>query len=135
MQRDVRNYGIQSDHLPTYRPPRPFATREDRVWSVAAHLSTFVNAFTGFLGPVVALVIWLAKRNDSPMVASHALRSVIYQTAWLITIAVGWTITAALTPILIGYLLWPVMILITLAPFVHASVAALDAWRERKVYV
>ncbi len=116
-------------------PPRAIASERDRLWAVAAHLSTFVNTFTGLLGPIVAFVIWLAKRKDSPMVARHALRSVVYQTLWLITIAVGWTVAVALTSVLVGFLLYPVMAVVTVAPFVHSVVAAVGAWRENKIYV
>src|SRR3712207_3646060 len=79
---------------------------------------------TGFLGPVVAFVIWLKYRDDSPRVASHALRSVFYQTAWLVAIVVGWAITGLLMDVLVGFLLVPVMLLVTLAPFVQASYEA-----------
>ena len=96
----------------------------ERAWSVLAHLSTFLNLFTGFLGPVAAFIIWLVYRDDSPRVASHALRSVFYQVAWLVAIAVGWTITTALMAVLVGFLLVPVMILVTLAPFAQASYEA-----------
>jgi uncharacterized protein len=139
MSRTRENYGIQREYGGAYdpmrHPPTVTATKSERTWAVLAHLTTFINTFTGFLGPVAAFVVWLAKRNDSPMVASHAMRSVVYQVVWLTVIAAGWAITMALTAILVGYLLWPVMALITIAPFVHASVAAYDAWRENKVYL
>ncbi|MBA2693229.1 MAG: DUF4870 domain-containing protein [Rubrobacter sp.] len=143
MSRTHENYGMQREYGrmsggafdPSYRPPTITATKNERTWSILAHLTTFINTFTGFLGPLAAFVIWLANRKSSPMVASHAMRSVVYQVVWLSVIAVGWTITMALTAILVGYLLWPVMALITIAPFVHASVAAYDAWKENKVYL
>lgn len=116
-------------------PPRALASHSDRRWAVAAHLSTFVNAFTGFLGPVVAFVIWLAKRKDSPMAARHALRSMVYQTIWIFTIAAGWAVATALTAVLVGFLLYPVMVVVTVAPFIHSVFAAVGAWRERKVYL
>jgi hypothetical protein len=69
-------------------------------------------------------------------VAHHALRSVFYQTAWLVAIVVGWTITTALMAVLIGFLLVPVMILVTLAPFVQASYEAYMAYMgEGRRYV
>jgi hypothetical protein len=34
-------------------------TQEERTWSALAHLSVFLNLFTGFLGPVAAGIIWL----------------------------------------------------------------------------
>lgn len=139
MSRASENYGMQRDYGgaydPAYRPPTIAATKSERTWAVLAHLSTFINTFTGFLGPVAAFVIWLANRKHSPMVASHAMRSVVYQVVWLSVIAIGWAVTMALTAILVGYLLWPVMAFVTIAPFVHASVAAYDAWKEKKVYL
>ena len=101
----------------------------ERAWSVLAHLSTFLNLFTGFLGPVAAFVIWLVFRGDSPTVAGHALRAVFYQVAWLTAIFIGWTVTFALMAILVGFLLVPVMAVVTLAPFVQASYEAYMAYR------
>ena len=53
-----------------------------------AHLSIFVNLFTGFLGLVAALVIWLLYRDHSQKVAFYALQSVLYQVAWLVLLGV-----------------------------------------------
>jgi uncharacterized protein len=132
MDREPGNYGVQRGHEPWPDPYGPIggtmSTRDERTWSALAHLSTFLNAFTGFLGPVAAFVIWLVHREKSPTVASHALRSVFYQVAWLVAIAVGWTITGALMAVVIGFLLVPVMILVTLAPFVQASYEAYNAY-------
>ena len=128
MKPEAANYGIQREHRawPATPPPMVGTMRvgNERAWSALAHLSTFLNAFTGFLGPVAAFVIWLVHRETSPTVASHALRSVIYQLAWLSAIFVGWTVTGALMAVLIGFLLVPVMIVVTLAPFVQASYEA-----------
>ncbi len=132
MDREPTNYGVQRGHDPWSLPYGPvggtMSTREERTWSALAHLSTFVNAFTGFLGPVVALVIWFVHRDKSPTVAHHALKSVLYQTAWLVAIAVGWTITGLLMAVVVGFLLVPVMIAVTLAPFVQASYEAYRAY-------
>ena len=92
-------------------------------------MSTFLNLFTGFLGPVAAFVIWLVYKDDSPYVAGHALKSVFYQVAWLSVIFIGWTITFALMAVLVGFLLVPVMAVVTLAPFVQASYEAYLAYR------
>lgn len=55
--------------------PAAMSAREERRWSVLAHLSTFLNIFTVFLGPVAALGIWFTHRDRSPKVASNALQS------------------------------------------------------------
>jgi uncharacterized Tic20 family protein len=132
MEREAANYGIQHGHELRPAPRGPvggvMSAREERTWSVLAHLSTFLNIFTGFLGPVAAFIIWLVHRDKSPTVAYHALRSVLYQVAWLVAIVVGWTVTGVLMAVLVGFLLVPVMLLVTLAPFVQASYEAYRAY-------
>jgi uncharacterized Tic20 family protein len=131
MKTDARNYGIQREYGPQLEVPASgvMSVGGERTWSVLAHLSTYLNLFTGFLGPVAAFVIWLVYKDDSPTVARHALRSVFYQVAWLTAIFIGWTVTFALMAILVGFLLVPVMAVVTLAPFVQASYEAYKAYR------
>jgi uncharacterized protein len=111
------------------RPRRPRTTttvspKDEKTWSILAHVSIFLNLFTGLLGPVGAFVIWLMYKDRSPRISFHALQSLWYQVAWLVILAVGWTVTGLLTVIIIGFLLIPVMIVLTLVPFVHMSYAA-----------
>jgi uncharacterized Tic20 family protein len=131
MKVDATNYGIQRDYDARISTPTPgvMSLKGERVWSVVAHLSTFLNIFTGFLGPVAAFVIWVVYREESPIVAAHAMRSVIYQLVWLTAIFVGWSITFALMAVLVGFLLVPVMALVTLGPFVQATYEAYMAYR------
>jgi uncharacterized Tic20 family protein len=98
--------------------------KDENTWSVLAHLSVFLNLVTGFLGPVAALVIWLIYRDRSPRVSFHALQSLVYQVAWMVILAVGWTVAAILTIVLIGFLLFPVMMVLTVVPFAHMGYAA-----------
>jgi uncharacterized protein len=100
------------------------SAQDERTWSILAHLSMFLNLLTGFLGPVAALIIWLVYRDRSPKVAFHALQSMWYQIGWLVILAVGWTVTALLTIVIIGFFLIPVMAIISVVPFVHAGYAA-----------
>ena len=127
------NYGLYREHHATLAPPYPseigVGTMEERTWSALAHLSIFLNLFTGFLGPVVALVIWMVYRGRSGRIASHAMRSLWYQIAWLVILTVGWIVTGILTLVLIGFLLVPVMTVLSLVPFVHAAYAAYKASR------
>jgi uncharacterized Tic20 family protein len=106
------------------RDRRVVGMQEERTWSVLSHLSMFLNLLTGFLGPVVALIIWLVYKDRSQKVAFHALESMWYQIGWLVILAVGWTVTGLLTMILIGFLLIPVMAVVSVVPFVHAAYAA-----------
>ena len=105
-------------------------TQEERTWSVLSHLSMFLNLLTGFLGPVAAVIIWLVYKDRSRKVAFHALESMWYQIVWFVILAVGWTVTGLLTMILIGYLLIPVMAVVSVVPFVHAAYAAYRVGRD-----
>ena len=131
MKVDATNYGLQREYDPPIdtRLPGTMSLEGERTLSAVAHLTTFLNIFTGFLGPVAAFVLWLVYRDDSPTVAAHAMRSVLYQVVWLTAIFVGWSVTFALMAILVGFLLVPIMLLVTLGPFVQASYEAYAAYR------
>ena len=131
MSEEHRNYGVEPEgsgsggsgtggslSTTTMNP------KDENTWSVLAHLSVFLNLVTGFLGPVAALVIWLMYKDRSPRVSFHALQSLWYQVAWVVILAVGWTVAGLLTIILVGFLLFPGMIILTFVPFVHMGYAA-----------
>jgi uncharacterized protein len=122
VQTEEQNYGVIGEHGVNH--PASMSAQEEKSWSVLAHLSLFLNLFTGFLGPIAALVIWLVYKDRSQKVAFHALQSMWYQVAWLVLLGVGWTFTGLLMLVLIGFLLVPVMALLTVVPFVHAAYAA-----------
>ena len=135
MEARDHNYGVVGDEVAGEEGARSqgsvtMQTQEEKTWSVLAHLSIFLNLVTGFLGPVAALVIWLVYRDKSSRVAFQALQSMWYQVAWLVILAVGWTVTTLLMIILIGFLLVPVMALITVVPFVHSAYAAYRVSRD-----
>jgi uncharacterized protein len=125
------NYGIQREWeaRPAAATPDPVSAADERSWAALAHLSALLNLFTGFLGPVAAFVVWLVYRERSPMVARHAMRSVVYQSVWLAALFIGWSVTFFLTAFLVGILLWPVMGVLTLAFFGHALYEAYLAYR------
>ena len=116
--------GTAGDEISGEHGSVTMGTQEERTWSVLAHLSIFLNIVTGFLGPVAALVIWLVYRDRSSRVAFQALQSMWYQVAWLVILFAGWAMTTLLMLVLIGFLLVPVMALITVVPFVHGAYAA-----------
>ena len=125
MQAERQNYEALEGH-----DRGMISVQEERTWSVLSHLSMFLNLFTGFLGPVAALIIWLVYKDRSRKVAFHALESMWYQIGWLVILAVGWTVTGLLTMILIGFLLIPMMAVVSVVPFVHAAYAAYRVSRD-----
>lgn len=120
---------MDTDSVRSYRE---MDEREERTWSGLAHLSTFLNLFTGFLGPVAAFVIWLVYRDRSQTVAFHALQAAVYQAGWLLFLAVGWTITGLLMAVLVGFLLVPFMLVASVFPFAHAVYGAYQVSQGRE---
>lgn len=140
MEAKDHNYGVvegdvvgdeaAGDEVAGEQGPVTMGTQEERTVSVIAHLSIFLNLVTGFLGPVAAMIMWLVYRDRSSRVAFQALQSMWYQVAWLVILAAGWAMTGLLMLVLIGFLLVPVMALITLVPFVHGAYAAYRTSRD-----
>jgi uncharacterized Tic20 family protein len=103
-----------------YSPPAPLTPSEERTWAMVSHLSILANLVTGFLGPVIPLVIYLAFKERSRYVAFQSMQAFIFQLiAWVgagALAAIAWTISGVLAVILIGCLLMPLALLITLIP-------------------
>jgi uncharacterized Tic20 family protein len=126
-----RNYGVEPEPQGSgsggsgpVMTTTGMSPRDENTWSALAHLSVFVNLLTGFFGPVAALIIWFIYRDRSERIAFHALQSALYQAVWAVVLAIGWTVTALLMVIIIGFLLIPVMIVLSVVPFAHMAYAA-----------
>ncbi len=118
------NYGMEGDRdRPVVPDAGGMSAADERSWSALAHLSAFLNLFTGFLGPVAAFAVWLVYRERSGVVAYHAMRSVVYQAIWLALLSAGWAVTL--------FLIFPVVLMVplTLAFFGHATLEAYRAYR------
>lgn len=102
----------------TYYEP----TSDEKTWATLAHLSVLVNLFTGVLGPVVALVIYLAHKDKSRYIAYQSLQSLILQLiVWVgggVLIALAWIVTGLLSLVVIGLCLIPFAILLSLCPII-----------------
>jgi len=91
----------------------PLSQAEERTWAMLAHLSVLVNLFTGVLGPVVALIIYLMFANRSKYVAYHAMQSFLFQLVVWYGIGVMWGVVGLLSAILVGVLLIPFACVLT----------------------
>ena len=91
---------------------------EEHKWAMIAHLSILLNLFTGFLGPILALIIYLVYRDRSRYIAYQSLQSTIFQLiVWVgvgLVIGAMWLVTAALSIVLIGLLCIPFTLLGTI---------------------
>jgi len=106
--------------IPASTPPmpQPLSASEERTWSMLAHLSVLLNLVTGFAGPIGALIIYLIYKDRSRLVAYHALQSMIFQLIWWygggLLIGGMWAVVGFLSAILIGIILIPVAVVMTL---------------------
>jgi uncharacterized Tic20 family protein len=91
----------------------PISQSEERTWAMLAHLSVLVNLFTGVLGPVVALIIYLMYAKKSKFVAFHAMQSFLFQLVVWYGIGAMWGIVGILSAVLIGIVLIPFACLLT----------------------
>jgi uncharacterized Tic20 family protein len=100
--------------------PQPLSPSDERTWAMLAHLSILLNLVTGFLGIIVALIIYLAYKNRSNYVAYQSMQSFIFQLMWWfgggILIGLMWLITGVLSIAIVGLLLIPLACIITLIP-------------------
>ena len=100
---------------PPLPPAGPAGLSSEERWAAAiAHGSILLNLVTGFLGPVVALVIWLLYERKSRYVAWHALQAMVFQALAIVLVlalgavaAVLWAVAAPLLLVVIGFCLLP----------------------------
>lgn len=99
----------------------PLSSTDERNWSMLAHFSILVNLVTGFLGPVIALGIYLLYGKRSKVVAYHAMQSFLFQLIIWYGLGILWGITGLLSLVLVGILLIPFSLLLT--PFLLVGMA------------
>ncbi|MCZ2128360.1 MAG: DUF4870 domain-containing protein [Anaerolineales bacterium] len=114
-----------TDEIPQPIPQRvlpPLSPAEERQWAMLAHLGILVNLVSGFLGPLVPLIIYMLYKDRSRYVAYQALQGLVFQMIWWIggglLIGAAWTITGVLSAVLIGLLCIPFACLFSLVPVV-----------------
>lgn len=100
----------------------PLSPSEERQWAMIAHLGVLVNLVTGFLGPVVPLVIYMIYKDRSRYVAYQSLQGLIFQIVWWVggsvLSGIAWVATSALSAVLIGLLCIPFACVLSAMPLV-----------------
>jgi len=108
---------------PAPRPgPEPLSPFAARTWAMLAHLSILLNLFTGFLGPITALIIYLVFKDRSRYVAFQSMQAFVFQLVFFIgagaLAALAWIGSLTLTLLIIGLCCIPFALLISLIPMV-----------------
>ena len=98
-----------------------------RTWCILAHAAALVGFLVPVAGHIVGpLIVWLAKRQDSPEIDAHGKESMNFQISMLI-----WNVIAGiLCLVLIGI---PILILLHILNVIFVIVASIQA-SEGKLY-
>ncbi len=107
-------------------PPNPES--QARTWNMLCHLSALAACigvpFGNILGP---LLIWQIKKNEFPAVEIHGKAALNFQITVTIAVLGGAIVAFALSFVCVGFLLFPVVMLIGLAGMIFAIIAGLKA--------
>jgi uncharacterized Tic20 family protein len=128
----------QEVQIPEQLPPpqgEVISRSTENNWAMVAHLSILLNLFTGFLGPVVAFIIYLVYKDRSRYIAYQSLQSTVFQLlTWIglgLVILGMWLITLALSVFLVGLLCIPfsligtfLLLVVPLGSLVYGVIAA-----------
>ena len=100
----------------------PLSQSDERQYAMFAHLGVLVNLVTGFLGPVVPLVIYMVYKDRSRYVAYQSLQALIFQLIWWvggsILAGVAWFGTSILSAVLVGIICIPFACIISAMPLI-----------------
>ena len=91
------------------------------------HATALAGFFVPWAGHILGpLIVWLAKRNDSPEINEHGKESLNFQISMLIYNVIA----AVLCLVLIGFIILPILHILNLVLVIVASIQA----SERKFY-
>lgn len=100
----------------------PLSPSEERQWAMIAHLGVLVNLFSGILGPLVPLIIYMIYKDRSRYVAYQSLQGLIFQLVWWVgggvLAGIAWALTSILSAVVIGLLCIPFACIISAMPLV-----------------
>jgi len=125
----------------TPQPPplaQPLSPSDERTWAMLAHLSVLLNLFTGFFGPIVALIIYFVYKDRSRYMAYQSMQAFVFQLIWWVGggLLIGgiWGATGLLSIVLIGLLCIPfaliatfILLIMPLVSLVYGVVGGIQA--------
>ena len=126
-EEERKNIRPMTNPIPQPTVEVPLTPADERTWAMLAHLSVLLNLVTGFLGVGAALLIYFIYKDRSRYVAYQAMQAFLFQLVfWAgggLLIGAMWAIVGALSAILIGILLIPFAVVLTLLFLIMPVVA------------
>lgn len=121
---------------PAAAPAGQSQSMSANTWAMLTHLA----GLTGYIFPVVGnivgpLIVWIIKKDEMPVVDRHGKAALNFQISFMIYIAVANTVAFALTFVLIGFVLMPLvwvasLIVLILFPILAGMKANEGGWYE-----
>src|SRR5262245_15574928 len=110
--------------LPQPAPPVQGPTEAQiRQWNMWCHLSTLGGLLVPFGNVIGPLLIWQIKKAEFPAVEVHGKTALNFQLTILIAVVAGLMLAFVLSFFCVGWLLFPVVVLIGLAGFIFPIIA------------
>jgi uncharacterized Tic20 family protein len=92
-----------------------------RTWNVLCHATALAGFFVPWAGHILGpLIVWLAKRNDSPEIDEHGKESLNFQISMLIYNVIA----GVLCLVLIGFVILAILHILNLVLVIVASIQA-----------
>jgi uncharacterized protein len=102
-------------------PPTPSTSSDVRTWNVLCHATALAGFFVPWAGHILGpLIVWLAKRSDSPEIDEHGKESLNFQISMLIYNVIA----GVLCLVLIGFIILLILHILNLVLVIVASIQA-----------
>ena len=98
-----------------------------RQWNMWCHMSALAGLLIPFGNVIGPLLVWQIKKAEFPSVETHGKAALNFQLTVLIAVVVGAILAIMLSFICIGWLLFPVVMLIGVAGMIFAVIAGIKA--------
>jgi uncharacterized Tic20 family protein len=97
------------------------SSRDVRTWNVLCHATALAGFFVPWAGHILGpLIVWLAKRADSPEIDEHGKESLNFQISMLIYNVIA----GVLCLVLIGFIILAILHILNLVLVIVASIQA-----------
>jgi uncharacterized Tic20 family protein len=97
------------------------SSRDVRTWKVLCHATALAGFFVPWAGHILGpLIVWLAKRSDSPEIDEHGKESLNFQISMLIYNVIA----GVLCLVLIGFIILAILHILNLVLVIVASIQA-----------
>src|SRR4029434_9565964 len=97
------------------------SSRDARTWNVLCHATALAGFFVPWAGHILGpLIVWLAKRGDSPEIDEHGRESLNFQISMLIYNVIA----GVLCLVLIGFIILAILHILNLVLVIVASIQA-----------